>query len=472
MDSVGEPVPGIAVSARHIGKPLPVAKTVVTDRRGVYRLHGLSPGEYFVVASPSLSKPGNSIEVPSASELDAALRALERRHARGEAVRPGEVPQREVAGLPAPVAHTPAPVFYPGTTNPAEAMRVRVEPGRESGGIDVTLVTGGTTFIAGTLFDADGLPAAGALLSVSPAGARGVAPVSRGHSGVDGTFHVRNVPPGQYTLTARLTPLTVSLAQGKPADVTTAFSSLRWATADVDVGSAGLTGLSLTLRPSMTLAGRVVFEGQNAGGGAGIGVQVRLVDDLTGTTTPLAEVSRADGAFEVRGIMPGIFRLDVRTGSSAWWARSAMVEGKDLLDTRVSFGAETGSVAGLVVTISNQTAQLTGTLLDAEGEPVSQTVVVFSAERAFWYPHSRRIASTRADASGRYVVRRLPPGDYLVSVIEQHDPGDLGRPDLFDSFAAAAVKVHVRDGQTTVQNLRIPGRSALTPRFDGIRAGA
>lgn len=34
------------------------------------------------------------------------------------------------------------------------------------------------------------------------------------------------------------------------------------------------------------------------------------------------------------------------------------------------------------------------------------------------------------------------------------------------------LRTTVRHGQTTVQNLRIPGRSELTPRFDGLRAGA
>jgi len=170
VDGAGVPVARLPVAARRASSPTSTVRTVLTDHLGAYRLHGLPPGEYLVVASPA-DRAAVPVEAPSGGGI-------------------GDY----------------APVFYPGTINADQAARVKVDAGIETDAIDLMMVRSGTTQIAGVVFDVDGQPAVGALVSLSSAG--GVQSVARGSSGSDGSFRILNVAPGQYTLTARLTRVT------------------------------------------------------------------------------------------------------------------------------------------------------------------------------------------------------------------------------------------------------------------------
>ena len=100
---------------------------------------------------------------------------------------------------------------------------------------------------------------------------------------------------------------------------------------------------------------------------------------------------RADGTFEVGGVLPGPYQVAVGGAAADWWLRSAVVAGRDLLDGGLEFG-RTGDVTGITLTMTGRRSELSGTLHTPTGVPAAgYFVVVFPANRELWTPQSRRV---------------------------------------------------------------------------------
>jgi hypothetical protein len=107
-----------------------------------------------------------------------------------------------------------------------------------------------------------------------------------------------------------------------------------------------------------------------------------------------------------------------------WIASSARLAGQDVLDG--PFTLQPGSSAELVVTLTSRRTSLEGVVRDAAGAPTADAdVLVFSVNREFWTPASRRIRLVRPRSNGRYDVSGLPPGEYAVVAEQQIDPDDV-----------------------------------------------
>jgi hypothetical protein len=70
---------------------------------------------------------------------------------------------------------------------------------------------------------------------------------------------------------------------------------------------------------------------------------------------------------------------------------------------------------------------------------------------------SRRIQSVRPSTDGKYIVRNLPPGDYLLTAVTDIEPGEWYDPSLLEQLVRGAVKVTIADGEKKTQDLRLAG---------------
>ena len=156
------------------------------------------------------------------------------------------------------------------------------------------------------------------------------------------------------------------------------------------------------------------------------------------------------------GVLPETYRLAATVpGAAGWWLRSAIVDGRDLLDTMVEV---TGDITNAVLTFSDQRASLSGRLVTTAGPPAAPYfIVVFPADRTLWMPLARRIMSTRADTMGAWALRDVPPGDYLVAALTDLAPDELSDPAFLEQLVPNALKVTVSDGENKMQDLRIGG---------------
>lgn len=496
-DASGNPIAGVdvrAMDARTLltnpdGSPVELA---TTDDRGVFRIFGLLPGDYYVVALPQMPGQGEVV-APGAAHNDAALAMLASRSGTQTSQPPPAVLSQRLA----PVGF--APVFYPGTPNHYEAARVRVESGEERAGVNFEMRSVPIGAIEGVVTGA--VPNLAAVrVSLIPTGPRVVSGMSSNSlSGrpidAQGTFRYSNLPPGRYRIVAQLNragpdgpgaPTVINgVAQGRgggsgtPAPnvtVTTGPPTDFWyGFADVELRGEEVTNVSLDLQPGGVVIGRIVFAGGTVSAKpadvASIRPSLRLESNTGGMVSSggltmgdgffsTAQGSaRSDGTFEIRGIGPGRFTLAAAfltaTEAGAWKLRSAVGGGKDLLDDAIEIlpGSE---VRDIVVTFSDARTEIAGTLQTGSGAVTTDYyIVALPAERALWRPRARRILSVRPATDGRFEFGDIPAGDYVIAALTDLDPLDLLDMTFLEQIAPAGVKVTVAEGERKVQDLRI-----------------
>jgi hypothetical protein len=368
------------------------------------------------------------------------------------------------AAKPQPV--TLAPVYYPGTPIASEAVPIRVGAGESRDDLDFTLDFVPVVEVQGRIVTADGSAPPAVQLTLTPIGPSlprpTLGPISR--QSPDGSFAVTNVTPGRYVLFAR-----ESIAKnvvGSPA------GGALWAMADVNVDAAGgeVRGLTLTLRRTLTFAGRIVFSGAPpppAGAVSKIRVGLVRVDrslaegtaggaQPAGLPVPSFATAGADGSFAVHGFLPGLYVPSAFVpGAPQWRLRSAILDGRDLLDVPLDVGASAGDVSGVVLTFSEWRSELAGVLQDASGRPApGHTVIVFPTDKALWRS-SRRLRTTRPASDGHFSFADLPGGEYRLAALTDIPGDDWRRASFLEQALAASVQVTLGEGANVTQNLRV-----------------
>jgi hypothetical protein len=448
----GEPAANVDVTVFRLPPPgrdprLVVSGLAMSDDRGVYRIYDLPPGPY-VVAGALRRRIVGTGDSPgwSAAQVTEMLKELEQRE-KGSGVPAG-------AALPPPPAgnYAYAPVFFPGHASPEFAMPIRLRPSEERNGIDFTVQLTRMATIEGLLLGDEASTAALFFntVGVQLPGLMGATPTFTSLVGPGGrTFKYSGVTPGHYTITAQARNGT-------------------WARADVVVTGDDVSGVTMALQPAFRMTGQAVFKGSRLTPPENVSsLVVRLIaanqlgqSSAGGTRmgNPLIQpaVVQPDGRFEMGGLLPETYRLSGTVpGHAGWWLRSAVVDGRDLLDTMVEV---TGDVTNAVLTFSDQHASLSGRLVTGAGPPAAPYfIIVFPADRTLWLPLARRIMSARADTTGAWILRDVPPGDYLVAALTDLAPDEQWDPTFLEQLLPNAVKVTVNDGENKTQDLRIGG---------------
>ena len=496
-DEMGRPVAGASVSAidaRAARDPNSSVspETVSSDDRGEYRIFGLMPGDYVIVASATPPGAGE-IALRSATEMDAVLASLAQRQNRPVPVASAPT----VAGAPAPTP-TPmprpaligyAPVYFPGTPLYVEGARIHVEAGDERAGVSFVashvpvasiegVVSGGVANLATVQ------------LSITPDTPRfniSTGGITSTPPDANGVFKYGNLAPGRYRIVARVrsgppdpnAPALAGRAQAvggisggapPPGVVLAPTGDMLYAVAEVDVRGQDVTGVSLQLQMGGTLSGKVVFDAAKA----------PVPDDLTelrcsvsllggswvaqtGNTRVGPALSsiqavnlNADGTFEIRGVGPALYTVSCQLPSeygTVWKLRSAIVDGRDLLDTQIQ--GPSVSLRGATLTLSDKRTQVTGTVRSGSGQPASDCyVVAFSTDRANWRIGSRRNMTARPATDGSYELADLPPGEYFLALVTDPDPLDWQLPESLEPLSQGSVKIRVPEGAKVVQDLK------------------
>jgi hypothetical protein len=490
-DAAGQPIGGVDVriiDVRTFGvleraSPPQLARS---DDRGVFRIYGVLPGDYFVVALPTAT---GELVAPTASSIDAALAALAARSS-GAAARPPAPPPP-----PAPPSAGYAPVYFPGTTDHRDAVRVTVAAGEERAGIDFDLRSIPMGSIEGVV--SGPVPNLAAvqvtLISTGPRVTTTMSSVSLAGRPIDaqGLFRYANLPPGSYRLVARARVGDVAATAappsgrgggagaggggiGPPGGAVTPTTDYIYGVADVELRGQDVTGVALTLLPGGSISGRIAFAGSSAPPPPEQMAKMRATLQLEGSTgsvstrglmmgtglvsSPISVVN-PDGTFHIRGIGPGRFGFVAAFpfGASAgpWKLRSVTAGGRDLLDFPIDVGPGM-HLRDVVITFSDARTGISGTLQTGSGVPtIEYDIVALPADRALWTPRSRRVLSVRPGTDGRFVFADPPAGEYLIAALRDLDPIDLWDPAFLEQIAPSAVKVTVREGETKVQDLRI-----------------
>ena len=458
--------------------------TATTDDRGMYRVYGLAPGSYIVsVSSAGMREEFRQVtaeQVQWASALSAS----------------GTLPAASDPPPPPPSSPSSfSTVFYPGTAVAADAQPVAVEAGQERLGVDFGIMLVPTAEIRGRLVDEQGRPQPNQSVSLrapasTPMGLEFIESIGfggGGRTGPDGAFTLTGVKPGRYTVSARATikapnePAATAQANamGEALAMLGMGGGTHWASEEIAVAGRDISDLTLVLKPSLTITGKVIYEAST----------LKAPEDMTTVRLALTSVSNeptsavttmlqsmlggssvtvaADGTFTAKGLSPGKYRIMTAGGvlaalvpterADGWTLKSVMAGGRDVADIGLDVK---DNVSNVTVTFTDRPSELTGTVFDQAGRVTPEfPIVVFSIDKAYWVSGSRRVTQARPASDGTFKVTGLPAGEYFVCAVTAVEQSELADPAFLEQLAASSykIKITIRAGEKTVQDLKLGG---------------
>jgi protocatechuate 3,4-dioxygenase beta subunit len=417
-DDNGDPLARVQVYTMFLppggSRPLRSGSGAATDDLGQFRLFGLMPGDYLVVAEsrgPTFVPPN----APPQSEED------------------------KIGFLT---------TFFPGTADDGSAQRVRARAGGETPGVEIRMVSGRLFRLSGIVMDSQGRPAVRTGGSLGRANGGGFA--SFGFSTDEqGRFQMQNIPPGAYRLIVRGRP--PQDGQNEPTEM---------AAMPVTV-SADLEGITVITGPGATITGQVQFEqGPPAlpPGQPSLNLRVNAVSadplNMLGMPGPPSALVTPDFTFTMKGIL-GEYLL--RIGGPNLYLKAVMLGAEDITDTGREF--KNGDRVTMVMT--SHASTLEGTVTDAKGAPVTDAAIVaFAEDKGAWRSSSVRTRRAGVDQNGHYRMQGLLAGRYYIIAVPRDRLSTAAMDaSYFDQLAKEATTFIVGEDEQRQVDLKVAAGS-------------
>jgi len=123
------------------------------------------------------------------------------------------------------------------------------------------------------------------------------------------------------------------------------------------------------------------------------------------------------------------------------------------------FGRKDQSLTGVEVVLTDRVSALVGTIRAENARPSpGASLIVFSADRAQWYPTSRFVRKTAAGSDGAFALTGLPSATYYAAAVAQLPPEGVDAwqdPEFLDALIPRASTVTITEGQQLSLNVRV-----------------
>ena len=401
----GEPVVNVGVRALRIrdaeGNKIRLAAFAqprMTDDRGYYRIYGLLPGTYIV----SAGGPGQFFGFVDPYAKDAPTYA------------------------PASTRDTAAEFVVRSEQEVTSDIRYRGEPGH--------VISGKVT---GALPSGAGASDAGVRLSDLESH---MILTSAAVTGDDRAFQINGVSDGEYEISA--------LGSGGGPNSDLNMSAPR----RLLVRGADVTGLNLVLAPLGSISGRIVFETDqklncgrrrdNALRETMILVRRERMDEKAATQrsgvkadeeidpnffpSSLERVPNEKGEINLRNLMPGTYRFEIRLPGAGWYTRELTLDQPDQKGTvnraavpnivKNGIAVKSGDKAPAVtITITEGGAGFRGRVVTAEGQnlPPALKIYLVPVEREH-AENVLRFFEAGMATDGTFAIGNIAPGRYWI----------------------------------------------------------
>jgi hypothetical protein len=290
---------------------------------------------------------------------------------------------------------------YPGPVNVAAPATMDLGPGNEMR-VDFALDQVATVSVSGVVTGKpDGVNASvGAVpqFGKSPWGVS--APVLP-----DGSFHLKNVPPGSYILRAYSAQEVGRLSARAP----------------LDVGNTDVTGIQLHLEPGVTITGAVKILSTGA-------TKIEkpqyslLFTSTDGNPGAQAVWDENKTSFTVADAVPGKYLLNF-SAPAPLYLKSVSIGGRPVANSEVTISAGAESIE---LTLSDDAGSVEGDVSTDDG-PVAAWILL---QRDGSPPRN-----ARSDANGHFRIDTVRPGDYVVSAWSDLANVEYANPEWMRSWA-------------------------------------
>ena len=419
-DEDGDPMSGVRVIAlrKKPGKASHEALgSDATNDLGEYRLAGLFPGQYSLLAMPPPDFRDYEKQQEKSPQSDSQSDA--------------QPDTRYVS------------TYYPGTYDAMQASAVTLKADDEIP-VNFTLVPARTYRIRGIVTGVTpGQKPVVELVSKAGDAYR----VNASEIGPDGQFEVRGVAPGTYLLRAG-------------AGTGTQLLSVHQ---DVSVVAADVEGIKLTPLPSFTISGHLHSDGAAWEDLTQYVVNLRRAElpddpgffmsqDFFGSNASVDKL----GSFEWKDVSPGTYIVQVEGGGGqgSFFLKSVTLGGRDIATGFTAVGPAT-----LDVVVSTKGGTVEGMAVEKEKDldndhPVSNaTVVAVPEEKYRKLPDRFGIGAT--DQHGRFTIRGLAPGSYTLYAWQDLEDGVWRDADFLKSQEANGTTVKVEEGSHQKVELKL-----------------
>lgn len=376
-DSDGRPVIGERVNV--VGKdvsdtayPAPVfdGPRNKTDDRGIYRIYGLSPGNYKVSIGQAAGASNVAIMGMGGSQY--------------------------------------TKTFYPGVADEAKATMLEISEGKEISNIDIVARKSGRgATVSGRVVDADSgqpVPNVYVVHASLNEGTQQLGGMNFSGSQTDanGKFRIENVQPGHYAA--------YMLAIG---DGTTSSYSDQ---TPFDVSDGDVSGVEIKVHRGATISGVAVIENNFDATVASLLQTVSLIA-FSNTKGGAPSFSRSqvnsDGRFNFSGLAPGKVQINVVGFPTPPKGLTLVRTEVDGIEQREGIEVSAGSkITGVRLVFAYGAGSIRGEVRAEGGTLPSGLQVVIRSATGGPRPFGGAV-----DARGHFVVENIPPGTYEVSVM-------------------------------------------------------
>jgi protocatechuate 3,4-dioxygenase beta subunit len=417
VDEAGEPVQGLRVQTVPVTPAsIPVVLTAApnpgTDDRGEFRLIGPA-GKYYVQAVVNNMGSGGN-----------------------------ERPEIRSDGTSEAIYAT---TFYPSSLRKDRGTVVEAVAGNVSG-IEIRLVR-----------QQQGLAISGVVSGIPEGTNRGYVMMQTGESaqrinsgrstgiGADGKFRFDGLQPGFYRVSAHYN-------DGKTLLVS---RTLEWQLENTEIAN-----VELALAPGVELSGTLKMEGEAAGTAAPkrtVKLEPASGYSMVGQGTTGGEVDR-DGAFRIGNIVPGKYRVKVEPLPENAYVKTLEIDGAAVTNGIADL-SKAARGASAKVTIGRNGAQISGRVLDSNGERMpSNLVMIFLARDAEDIPLLGN-GTTQASPDGKYTVKAVVPGKYrLVALDALQLSGSSSSGDVMDILKKLFVRgeeIEFKEGDRITKDVKV-----------------
>src|SRR5262249_45197068 len=317
---------------------------------------------------------------------------------------------------------TYAPLFYPGSGDFQQAQSLQLNPGDELAA-NFVLFSAPVVAIKGRVTNGmTGAPAANATVAVFWTQYVEGEGVPAKVSPKEGTFEVRGLAPGLYTVRASF------------ADAGETYTGEQ----AVEVGVRGIENVEIPGLPDFAAAGRVTQLGDSK-----CDLRSVLIDFVGGGLMPRvrAKPVAPEFRFDARLRPERRYRVNVLNLPEDCYVKSLFLAGHDVAPDNLVVSGRRGD---LEMVLSAQGGRITGSLLDRDDRPTRGSVLLVPDLADPGPAELFRRAS--ADAQGNFALRGVAPGSYRLLALDSLDLGEqLNQPDFARTVAGHGEPISVEE---------------------------